>query len=289
MADNLVDENGLKEVLSKVKTYVDNSGGGGTSYKSFSEASVDEIKEVIEKGLYRTVYHIGDTRKITLSDGYTYTARILDFDTYYQSGSLEKTHILIGLDQLLNSDYSFNSSNTNSGGWKDSLLRTNLESLYQDNKSNDIISLCVQASTYYSSSDSSTYSKVTNDHFFIPSVMEVFGPDELLNDTYWGTSISSYKCYLNEGHQWEYYKQLNPKISSPQTNSYQYNSGISKYRVSQSSIGSDGSYYYSSATYWWLRSAYLSNSSGFWGVSNDGLLSWYYAGYSFGVALCWSI
>lgn len=155
--------------------------------------------------------------------------------------------------------FSMNSSNTNSGGWSSSQMRTNICGTSLSSYSGTIIAVIPAAlravlksvTKYTNNTGNSTAASAvtaTTDYFFLLSEYEVFG-----SCTYANTNEAS------KQKQYDYYSAGNSKI---------------KYNHSSTST----------AVHWWLRSPRASSSGLFVRVITDGTVSSYFAYYSSGFA-----
>ena len=155
--------------------------------------------------------------------------------------------------------FSMNSSNTNSGGWASSQMRTNICGTSLSSYSGTIIAVIPAAlravlksvTKYTNNTGNSTAASAvtaTTDYFFLLSEYEVFG-----SCTYANSSEASYQA------QYAYYSAGNSKI---------------KYNHSATTT----------AVFWWLRSPRASSSNGFVRVSTDGTVNGNGAYYSRGFA-----
>lgn len=155
--------------------------------------------------------------------------------------------------------FSMNSSNTNSGGWSSSQMRTNICGTSLTSYSGTIIAVIPAAlravlksvTKYTNNTGNSTAASAvtaTTDYFFLLSEYEVFG-----SCTYANTNEAS------KQKQYDYYSAGNSKI---------------KYNHSSTST----------AVFWWLRSPCASYSYFFVRVGTDGTVYNIDAGYSFGFA-----
>lgn len=155
--------------------------------------------------------------------------------------------------------FSMNSSNTNSGGWSSSQMRTNICGTSLTSYSGTIIAVIPAAlravlksvTKYTNNTGNSTAASAvtaTTDYFFLLSEYEVFG-----SCTYANTNEAS------KQKQYDYYSAGNSKI---------------KYNHSSTST----------AVFWWLRSPSASYSYYFVYVSTGGTVNDYSAYYSIGFA-----
>ena len=247
--------------------------------------SWETIKKVSDAGQGENYWSVGDRKEVTLNgtvghltlSNYTTYAFIIGFNhnasveganrIHFQ---LAKTALSGGIDvALCDSSYnstvwstgyfSMNSSQTNSGGWKSSQMRTNICGTSLSSYSGTIIAVIpaalravLKSVTKYTNNtgNSSAASAVTatTDYFFLLSEFEVFGSISYGN-----------KNEKNKQAQYAYYSSGNSKIK------YKHNST-------------------STAAHWWLRSPRASNSTYFMRVHASGMDDYAGANYSFGFA-----
>lgn len=240
----------------------------------------DIISDVASLSEGANYWAVGDCKEITLDgtvgaltlSNYTCCVFIIGFDhnaalegkgrIHFQ---LAKTALTGGTDICLisgysdDSDFYMNTSNTNSGGWKDSYMRNNICGTSKTSTSGRIMGAipaelrnALKSVTKYTNntgnSSSSEAVTATTDYFFFLSEYEVFG-----NIRYSNTYEANYQ------QQYAYYSAGNSKV---------------KYRHDQtgSSVG------------WWLRSPSAGNSRFFVGVLAGGTVSFYDAYVSLGFA-----
>ena len=241
------------------------------------------IKSVSDAGQGASYWSIGDRKAITLNgtvgalalSNVTTYAFIIGFNhnssveganrIHFQLG---KTALSGGTDVALCDSYynntgggfRMNTSNTNSGGWNSSNMRTKICGTSLSSYSGTIIAVIpaalravLKSVTKYTDntggrSTSASAVTATTDYFFLLSEYEVFG-----SITYGNTNEKSKQA------QYSYYSAGNSKV---------------KYNHSATST----------AVYWWLRSPYASSSTGFVRVGTGGTVSGGNAGYSNGFA-----
>lgn len=248
------------------------------------------IKSVSDKGQGANYWSIGDRKAVTLNgtmsklslSNFTTYAFIIGFNHNASvEGSnrihfqLAKTALSGGTDVCFcdnqygpDSGWSspgagyfvMNASNTNSGGWKSSQMRTNICGTSLSSYSGTIIAVIpaalrsvLKSVTKYTDNTgggSSAASNITatTDYFFLLSEFEVFGSISYANGN-----------EKNKQAQYAYYSAGNSKIK------YKHNGT-------------------STAAYWWLRSPAASSSSYFVCVNTDGTVSLGNAYYSLGFA-----
>ena len=268
---------------------------GTTSYSltlSFVSSTLNNnewsvIKSVSDAGQGANYWSIGDRKAVTLNgtvgklslSNVTTYAFIIGFNhnasveganrIHFQ---LAKTALTGGTDVCLcDSSYSsnisatgyfvMNGSQTNSGGWKNSQMRTNICGTSLSSYSGTIIAVIPAAlravlksvtkytdNTANGGGSTASYVTATTDYFFLLSEFEVFG-----SRTYGNTNEK------NKQAQYAYYSAGNSKI---------------KYKHNDTSTDAR----------WWLRSPYASVSNYAVRVRNDGTVGSNEANISFGFA-----
>ena len=247
---------------------------------ALNDCTWEQISAISSDGTGANYWEVGDCKQVTLNgtlsklslSNYSTYAFIIGFN--HNSGregsgrihfQIGKTAITGGTDICLisgyndDSDFYMNTSNTNSGGWKNSYMRNNICGTSKTSYSGTIIGVIpaalravLKSVTKYTNNmgNSSVSSAVTatTDYFFLLSEYEVFG-----NTKYSNTYEANYQ------QQYAY-----------------YSAGNSKIKYNHSSTGR--------AISWWLRSPNRSNSTAFVTVNYYGNVSNYRANASFGVA-----
>ena len=238
------------------------------------------IKSVSDAGQGANYWSIGDRKAVTLNgtmsklslSNVTTYAFIIGFNHNASVEGTNRIHFQIGKTALTggtdvclvsgysdDSDFYMNTSNTNSGGWSSSYMRTKILGTSLSSYSGTFIGVLpaalravLKSVTKHTNNtgNSSAASAVTatTDYAFLLSEYEVFG-----STTYANSNEASKQA------QYAYYSAGNSKI---------------KYNHSATST----------AVIWWLRSPRASTSSGFVGVYGGGTVNYYNASYSLGVA-----
>ena len=252
---------------------------GTTSYSltlSFASSTLNNnewsvIKSVSDAGQGANYWSIGDRKAVTLN-GTVGALTLSNVTTYVfiigfnHNSSVEgtnrihfqlgKTALSGGIDVALCDSYydstgggfRMNTSNSNSGGWASSNMRTAICGTSLSSDSGTIIAVIpaalravLKSVTKYTDNtgNSKTASAVTatTDYFFLLSEYEVFGT-------------------IRRG---------NPNESSKQAQYSYYSAGNSKVKYNHSAT--------STAVRWWLRSPHASYSASFVGVASDGTVS----------------
>ena len=198
-------------------------------------------------------WQVGDTKTVTLTNGDTYTCRIIDFnDSVDENG--KANGIRLEFVELYKTTAQMNSSNTNAGGFISSKMFTEtLPSIF--NLFPDDIKPYVRKThimRHGGSNDSSGQTEFTADtELFLYSEYEIFG---------------STNYAYQEGVWLKYWKEHNSSEYRKKT------------RLGQTS-----------PDWWWLSSANRGGSGGFADVGSDGVLSNYTASNRGGVGVCLSI
>ena len=252
---------------------------------TLNDNSWEAIRGISDAGQGANYWSIGDRKELTLNgtvghlslSNYTTYAFIIGFN--HNAGveganrihfQLAKTALSGGKDVALcdskyNSQvsatgyFSMNSSNTNSGGWKSSKMRTKICGTSLSSYSGTIIAVIpaalravLKSVTKYTNntgnSSAASAVTVTTDYFFLLSEYEVFG-----------TIIRG-----------------NPNESSKQAQYSYYSAGNSKIKYKHNGT--------STAAPWWLRSPNASYSTSFVYVRTDGTVGYDYGNRSLGFA-----
>ncbi len=226
-----------------------------TNSVSFSTDSWELIAKNI-KNKDTLNYKIGDTREVDLGSFGKHTVRISNMSECTTETSETACGFVVEFADII-SNYKFNSTATNVGGWKDSELRTYINGTIFNALPSELQS--VIATTKVISSHGSTSGETnfeTEDKLYLLSGHEVYedGTSKPISD--WDTSYSNTK-------QLDYYKNQGVTTSS-------YAGAIKKYTGIN--------------FYWWLRSAYSHANSHFLNVGNDGAWATNYANRSVGVS-----
>ena len=238
------------------------------------------IKSVSDAGQGANYWSIGDRKAVTLNgtmsklslSNFTTYAFIIGFNHNASVEGANRIHFQIGKTALTggtdvclvsgysdDSDFYMNTSNTNSGGWNSSYMRTKILGTSLSSYSRTFIGVLPAAlravlksvTKYTNNTGNSTAASAvtaTTDYVFFLSEYEVFG-----STTYANSNEASKQA------QYAYYSAGNSKI---------------KYNHSATST----------AVRWWLRSPCASNSSGFVFVGDDVTVTDRYASFSRGVA-----
>lgn len=268
--------NGTSYDIKKGRTLI--NGTGEDIVFSSGSPILDEIdwatiREVSDAGQGANYWSIGDRKAVTLNgtigklslSNVTTYAFIIGFNHNSSVEGANRIHFQLAktalsggtdvcfCDSSYNSNvsttgyFSMNSSQTNSGGWASSQMRTNICGTSLSSYSGTIIAVIpaalravLKSVTKYTDNTGggngslSRNVTATTDYFFLLSEYEVFG-----STTYANSSEASKQS------QYSYYRAGNSKI---------------KYKH-------DGT---STAAYWWLRSPYANDSSKFVRVSTGG-------------------
>lgn len=241
------------------------------------------IKDIADASAGENYWAVGDTKQITMngkvSDGLTLSnystyVYIIGFD---HNKDVEGTGIAFqgfktaqtgGIDvALCDSAYpnnktsgqwfNMNNSNTNSGGWKNSRMRSTTLPLVKSALPSELTSVIKTTSIYSDNtgggSDTASYVTATQDDLYLLAEFEIFGARTYANS-----------AERNHQQQYAYYVAGNSK------NKYKHDSTAT-------------------AVYWWERSVYATDTDYFCYVNTDGTASYNDAYRSFGLAVAFKI
>lgn len=262
------------------------AGENGAKKKIFSSFSYDPILDnndwvtisrASSDGVASSIWSVGDRKEVvldgtvgSLSLSGTYYCFILGFDHNSSREGTKRIHFQFGKTALsggtdicfVDSGYgrsktsgswfNMNNSQSNSGGWNNSRMRTVVCPAFMNAMPSDLRNVLKTVTKYSDNtgdrSNTASYVTSTTDTIFLLAEYEVFGTRSYAN-----SAEQNYQA------QYQYYKNGNSKV---------------KYR--HSSTGSTAA--------WWLRSVYADSSRNFCIVHDSGRASYVYAGISFGFA-----
>lgn len=224
------------------------------SSSTFSTDSWATIAAASADGTASTRYKVGDEKTITLTGGEEVTLQIWGFNHDNLADGSGKAGITLGMKNLLATTYAMNSSNTNSGGWEASKMRTTTMPAILATLPEDLQAVIKEVNKLSSEGGSSADAlDTTADKLFLFSVKEVTGTNTYSLD--------------GEGTQYALWNTL------------LYNGALASPRIKRLSNGGGN------ASYWWTRSARSGNSFYFCYFDAGGSVNYYDAGYSCGVCL----
>ena len=212
-------------------------GGGGGAAVDFATDSWETISAACKDGSYKTVYKVGDTKDIELSNGETITVAIMGFDHDDLSDGSGKAPITLGMTELLATNSKMNSTRINAGGWNDCLMRTSTMATLLSRLPSDLQSVIKTVNKKATAGSQSTTIITSSDNLWLFSEVEIDG-----------TTTAG---YIDEGEQYEYWKTV--KDGTAQAD-----------RIKYLSNGSGP------ANPWWLRSPYVGNSTNFQSIGSSG-------------------
>lgn len=246
----------------------------GTALNDISWA---DIKRISDAGLASSYFAVGDRKAVTLSGTVgslslsgTYYCYIIGIDHNSGKEGTNRIHFQFGysaasggvhlafIDSGYNSSktsgawFNMNNANSNSGGWKSSLMKTVICPAFKSAMPSDLQAV-LKATTKYSDNtgggfDTASYVTATSEEVFLLAEFEVFGTRSYANST-----------EQNYQAQYAWYSAGNSKV---------------RYRHSATS----------STAGWWLRSVRADYSSGFCRVSTSGSAAYGTANISYGFA-----
>ena len=221
----------------------------GVKLTQFQKDSWSTIAANVKSG-NTSKYNVGDTKEVDLGELGTHTVRISNMSECESETSETACGFVVEFADIITRQ-KFNSTTTNVGGWKDSEIRTYINSTIYNALPSDLQNVIV--STKVISGHGSTSGETnfeTQDKLYLLNAQEVW------NGNSYDTSVGTSK-------QLDYYKNQGVTASS-------YAGAIKQYNGSNS--------------YWWLRSAYSIAAISFLSVYSDGDWSRYDASDSYGVS-----
>ena len=167
---------------------------------TLNDTTWDNIAIVSKSGKAQDYWKVGDTKTVAVN-GVNYQFQIIGFDhdtLTTKDGTRTKAGITFQMVDCLNTTYSMNGSNTNSGGWNGSTMRTSTMATLLNQLSSDLKSVLKFVNKVTSVGNNSSGLETTSDKLFLLSEIEVFGATQY--------------SYAGEGKQYEYYTAGNSTI-----------------------------------------------------------------------------
>lgn len=168
---------------------------------TLNDTTWDNIAIVSKLGKAQDYWKVGDTKTVAVN-GVNYQFQIIGFDhdtLTTADGSRTKAGITFQLVDCLNTTYSMNGSNTNSGGWNGSTMRTSTMATLLNQLPAALKNVLKSVNKLSGTGGGSTSgTQTTHDKLFLLSEVEIFG-----TTTY---------SVPGEGTQYAYYKAGNSKV-----------------------------------------------------------------------------
>lgn len=190
-----------------------------------------------QNGTISDYYNVGDEKTITLSTGEQVTLVIMGFNHDDLSDGSGKAGVTFGMKNLLTTTYRMSQSNSNLGGWNNSVMRTTTMPTIFNQLPIDLQAMIKSVNKKSTSGAQSTTITTSKDKLFLFARVEIDG-------------ITS-AGYADEGEQYEYWKTVKDGT-------------VRADRVKYLSNGSGA------ANNWWLRSPNVSSSPYFWAITLTG-------------------
>ncbi len=167
---------------------------------ALSSCTWTQIAAISNAGVANDAWNIGDTKTFTVNS-VSYTAVIIDFDhDILTSDTSKKAGITFQMQNCLATTYPMNSTDTNSGGWTSSVMRsTTMATLLSQLETTLKDSLKFVNKLTSAGSQSATIN-TTSDKLFLLAEVEIFG------------AITYAKA--GEGSQYAYYAAGNSKVKT---------------------------------------------------------------------------
>lgn len=176
---------------------------------TLNDTTWDNIAIVSKLGKAQDYWKVGDTKTVAVN-GVNYQFQIIGFDhdtLTTADGSRTKAGITFQLVDCLNTTYSMNGSNTNSGGWNGSTMRTSTMTTLLNQLPAALKNVLKSVNKLSGTGGGSTSgTQTTHDKLFLLSEVEIFG-----TTTY---------SVPGEGTQYAYYKAGNSKVKKVNGSAY---------------------------------------------------------------------
>lgn len=211
-----------------------------------AENSWDAISAISESGQASKYWSVGDEIDVSFGNYGTYTFQIYGFDHDDKSDGSGKAGITFGMKNPLSSTYKMNNSDTNSGSWNSSVMRTSTIADFWNGMQSDVKAFVKTVNKITAKTYNGSTNQTTQDNLFLFAEKEV-GLTTYSNSTE-KNALSTYPIFTDNNSR---IKKLNNGLDSPD--------------------------------WWWLRSPFSSRSDFFCNVYSDGSAGGGNASYSIGV------
>lgn len=176
---------------------------------TLNDTTWDNIAIVSKFGKAQDYWKVGDTKTVAVN-GVNYQFQIIGFDhdtLTTKDGTRTKAGITFQMVDCLNTTYSMNGSNTNSGGWNGSTMRTSTMATLLNQLPAALKNVLKSVNKLSGTGAGSTSgTQTTHDKLFLLSEVEIFG-----TTTY---------SVPGEGTQYAYYKAGNSKVKKVNGSAY---------------------------------------------------------------------
>ena len=233
--------------------------------------SWEDIAEACSLGMAADLWKVGDEKTVTLTNGKEYTIQIADLtEGRYKTASGDSCHATFIFKNCSESNYHWNTSATNEGGWPSSYMRNtvmkNILALIPSELADFLLS--VEITSNGGSRHPAADLASDGDKLFLPSAYEIYG-DDPNNFCGWGAGYFNNASYAGEttGGQFGLFATY-----------------TSRNDFRRAPLSSPTSY-----QYWWLRSPYHNGRSTVFLVSSSGDISSYNANSSDRVVPCFAM
>lgn len=149
----------------------------------------------INKGDYASAYSIGDMIPLNLGTEGQLNAQIADFNHDDLADGTGKAHISFITKELCSTESKMNSTETNAGGWRDSLIRNTVMSSIWGKLPTILQESIVEVIKKSSAGNADTTIISTNDKLWIPSIYEV---DSSYTDSIYPDEGTTYPIFTDK-------------------------------------------------------------------------------------------
>lgn len=257
--DAVLRNHNADDVLRDEITAVFEDYGADTARLSLNSLTWAEIGAIAARGDAPRAFKVGDFKTVELITGEKIEVVILGFNHDVLSGTdADKTApITFGMRGVLDGWYEMNDSNTNRGGWRDSKMRTVYMERFYTLLPADLQALIKPVVKLTCTGGGGNDITSTDDKLFLLSDVEVTGDE------------GDYADGAAEGEQYDYFKRLaaaDTDDEDDEDDEDEPNYDREKAIKLRSNGGSCN---------WWLRSPYISGTTGFRCVRGDGVINHY--------------
>ena len=259
---NFIKSQKVDNEIAKYRIYIETNDGKLATIKMEKAGSSDPIVETVSfsEDSWETIalavslgqtdnYNVGDTKEVEVTGYGIFTVRIANKSTPSECNTSGFSGTACGfvvefVDVI--TTHNMNSTSTNVGGWPGSAMRSFVNDTIYNALPEDLRNVIADTYVVSSHGESDSTNFTSTDKLYLLSTKEVWGKSGTGNTINYDTAEA-------ETRQLDYYTNLGVSTSNY--------SGAIKYDAS------------GTATRWWLRSAYSSDSNDFYYVGTSG--DWY--------------
>lgn len=165
---------GRERRLLRMLCMTASSGGGGGGDKPWEEMTWDEVIAATKNGKYKN-FEVGAMKELDLGSEGIVHMQIVGIDVDDLADGSGKAPLTFISKELLATKHNMNYSNTTTGGWESTAMRTYLKNTIKPLIPAAVVAGIKEVTKYSKSVDPANNNATTTDDVWIPSAREIFG------------------------------------------------------------------------------------------------------------------